>query len=413
MIVIPRRRPSGRDRAFTLVELLVVIFVMSLLIAILLPALNRARKSALSAKMRSDMESTSVPAAQEVAGGAVAAPTTQPRYPAARIRSLQADISLVPRLSVGTAEPQSIYEAKFTAAVQASRPDGAPAGDCELELPLPPQVISLADLSVTAAGEPSEAVSLRDGKLVWRGPLTTDPTPLAITYTAVGRGLYQLDTPPGGIVDTFQIQLAAHESDVRMLQLSLQPTKLSRSHNVTNYTWDYKRLLLGRPIQLDVLGIAPIDRLGEVSWLGPISLVVFGLVLGLVAYAYRITQFDRWTLLLVLGTFAGSYPLMYFAQEFIPLKAALVGSSTVVLAIIAVRSITAMGARLALLGVVLPAAIILAITLAAALRPNLQGLLLTIEALAFFVFAMALMPRLNLRGHLSPLPPTGPTVATA
>jgi hypothetical protein len=249
--------------------------------------------------------------------------------------------------------------------------------------------------------------------LIWRGLLPADPTPLDFTYTAVGRGLYILDTPPGGIVDSFKISLTAHESDVRMLQLSLQPTGLSQAKDATTYTWDYKRLLLGRPIQLDILGIAPIDRLGELSWLAPISLIAYGLVIGLVAYAYRITHFDRWTLLLVLGTFAGAYPLMYFGQEFTPLRAAILGSCGLVLTIIAVRSITAMGLRLAVLGIVLPAALILTVTLVAALHPGLQGLLLTGEAIAFLVFAMALMPRLNLRAAISPLPPTAPPLVTA
>jgi hypothetical protein len=153
---------------------------------------------------------------------------------------------------------------------------------------------------------------------------------------------------------------------------------------------------------LDVLGIAPIDRLGEVSWLGPLSLVVFGLVLGLFAYAYRITQFDRWTLLLVLGTYAGAYPLMYFAQEFISLRWAIAASCGVVLVIIAVRSMIAMGVRLALAGVVLPAILIFAVTLAAALRTNLQGILLTAETIAFFVFAMAVMPKLGSRPNREP-----------
>ena len=68
-------------------------------------------------------------------------------------------------------------------------------------------------------------------------------------------------------------------------------------------------------------------------------------------------------LLLTVGTFAGAYPLMYFAQEYIPLGAAVLASAGLALAIIGVRAVTLMGVRLALVGVVLPAAAILAVTL--------------------------------------------------
>jgi hypothetical protein len=317
-----------------------------------------------------------------------------PPRPRARVQVFNADVVLTPKLSVGTATPESIYEAKFKGMIQAARPEQG-TGDCELELPLPPQTISLADLAITAGGAPSEMVALRDGKMIWRGPLAAEPTNLEVTYTAVGKGLYELAVPPGGILNQFRITLTANGSDVRLLELSLQPTDLARRAGSTIYTWDYKRLLFGQPVRLDVLGIAPIDRLGELTWLAPVSVVVFGLLVGLIVHAAQVERFDRWMLLLTVGTFAGAYPLMYFAQEYIPLEAAVLASAGLALVIIGVRAVTLMSVRLALLGVVLPAAAILALTLVAAIAPRLQGILLTAEALAFFIVAMMLIPRLR------------------
>jgi hypothetical protein len=248
---------------------------------------------------------------------------------------------------------------------------------------------------MTAGGQSSEQVSLRSGKLVWRGVLPAEPTLLAISYTAVGKGLYELSIPPGGILDTFQVSVTADGSDVHLMELSLQPTKLARTAGSTTYNWDYKRLLFGQPIRLDVLGIAPIDRLGELTWLGPLSVVIFGLLIGLVARAFAVTRFDRFMLALTVGTFAGAYPLMYFAQEYISLGAAVLGSAGIVLAIIALRALTLMAAPLALIGIVFPAAAILAVTLVAAVWPSLQGILLTAEALILFIVAMTLIPRLR------------------
>jgi hypothetical protein len=236
-----------------------------------------------------------------------------------------------------------------------------------------------------------------------------------ITYTAVGKGVYELSVPPGGILDHFEITLAAKGSDVRLLELSLQPTSLSSAADATTYTWDYKRLLFGQPVRLDVLGIAPIDRLGELTWLAPVSVLVFGLLVGLVVHAAGVNRFDRWMLLLTVGTFGGAYPLMYFAQEYIPLATAVVVSAGVALAIIGVRAVTLMGPKLALAGIVLPAAAILTVTLIAAVAPRLQGILLTAEALGFFIAAMMLFPHLR-RASLMPGPvggaPAVPTTGT-
>ena len=191
-----------------------------------------------------------------------------------------------------------------------------------------------------------------------------------------------------------------------MLELSMQPTRSSHQNGSTTYTWDYKRLMFGRPIAVDVLGIAPVDRLGELTWLGPMSIVMFGLILGLVTHAYQVANFDRWLLLLVLGTFAGAYPLMYFAQEYIALKWAMTVSAGLVLVIIAIRVATIMPARIAIGGIVMPAAAVMALALLAAVRSNLQGILLTVMGLGLFIVAMVLAPRLqSLRRAISPAAP--------
>jgi hypothetical protein len=114
-------------------------------------------------------------------------------------------------------------------------------------------------------------------------------------------------------------------------------------------------------------------------------------------------------LLLILGTFTGAYPLMYFAQEFIPLNTAILAASSVVLLVIALRSITIMGLRLGLCGAVLPATAILAVTLLAAIHTRLQGILITGTGIALFITAMLLVPRMKFDRPLRrPLPGTLP-----
>lgn len=375
----------SRSRAFTLVELLVVVAIIATLMSLLLPAVQSAR----SAARRSMLEGKEH---GEPAAEAQARPATGPALPPARVHAFQADIALTPKLSVGSATPESIYEAEFVGRLNAASGGDRPAA-CEIVLPMPPRIISLADLQIDVDGAPSDRVVLRGSRLVWQGELPNEPVDMQVTYSTVGKGLYELAITPGGVLDNYDVSLVANGSDVRLLELSTQPTGLERSGDSVTYRWNYEKLLFGRPVRLDVLGIAPIDRLGELTWLGPLSVAVFGVLTGLIVQAMGVTKFDIWMLLLTVGAFAGAYPLMYFLQEYIELWPAIGVSVGVALAIIGLRAITLMGLTRGVGGVAAPAATIMAITLAAAIWPQLQGVLLTAGALALFITAMMIAPR--------------------
>ena len=385
---------SRNTGGFTLVELLVVIIVVVLLIGMLLPAVQQVREASRRSSAMNFVRQQELSRQNEEAAGVSSID--------AMVDFFQADIKLTPKLSIGTTIPESIYEAKVSGVIRAKRPTTTKQ-DAELaktntriELPLPPNVISLADLKIDVDGKQVDPALVKPGKIVWQGELGDELSELHVTYSAVGKGVFELPVPPGNIVGDFKIDLSLDGSDLRLLDLSLQPTSVKHSTGNVRYVWDYKNLMYGQPVRLDVLGIARVDRLGELTWLGPLSVILFGALVGLILKSANADNFDKWMLLLTLGVFAGAYPLMYFAQEYMELKLAIGMSCGIAVIVIAVRAATALRPFVATAGVVFPALVIFALTMVAALYPKLQGIVLTVELLIMFVVTMSIFSILQL-----------------
>lgn len=380
--------------------LLVLVLVGGL--ALLMSLLRGARRSQFLESLEKDLGPAGRQAMRSEWRAAPAAPAAGEERPAparAVIKTFDAEIELTPRLSVGTASPESIYEASMQIHLEARSPDGDPR-PCRILLPVPPRLISLSDLTVAVNDDPSENVLLEGNYLVWEGQLDDEePADVQVTYTAVGKGIFRLEKPPGKIIERFHARLTAHSSDIRMLALSLQPSSTDSQPNATVYTWEYDRLLVAKPIELDVLGIAAVDRLGDLGWLGPVSVLIFGLLISLVALSSKPEALTVWVLILIVGCFAAAYPFMYFLQEFLPLRLAMGATAAGVILVILLRCWSLFGFRLGLFGgLILPAAV-MALTLAAAVytKPAMQGMLLTGLGLLTLVVAMSLLPRVQRR----------------
>lgn len=394
---------SSKSIAGKLLAAGLIVLLLVGVLAMLMLSLQSARRGAMAIKMGPlDKKGYVVTNLAEL-GRRLPAGKPVPAVARAVVRKFDAEINLTPRVSVGTATPESIYEANFKATIEAVSP-AAGKEKCQIALPLPPQIISLAEVDLSVNGDPTEDFALSGNALVWQGVLDheTEST-IMVTYSAVGKGVYTLEKPAGRIIREFRTKLIANESDIRMLELSLQPTELENQPGKTVYAWEYKNLVVARPIALDVLGIAAIDRLGELTWLGPLSVLIFGVLVALVTLARDPEQLSGWMLVLIVGCFAGAYPLMYFMQDFISLPVAIVIGAGAVIAVIAWRSISLFGRVVGLFGGILLPGAVMALTIAATIytRPAMQGVLLTAEGLLTLVVAMILLPRAqaNLKAH--------------
>ena len=105
---------------------------------------------------------------------------------------------------------------------------------------------------------------------------------------------------------------------------------------------------------------------------------------------------------------------MYFAQELMSLGGAIALACASMVAILSIRAVALLGVKIGILGVTLMATFVLTLTMLAAVHPQMQGILLTVQAIGAMVAMTILLPRTRLalaaEGFAVVDEPAGPSV---
>ena len=268
--------------------------------------------------------------------------------------------------------------------------------ECQIDLPLPPKIISLAEVDFRVNGQPSEGFHLEANHLIWEGPLNVGKTRQDRRQLFRHRqgGLHARKTVrenhrsvphgPGR-----QPQQHPH---VGTLAAAEQARALQRQHHLHlglqspgrgppdrhRHAWHRG---LGPPRRADLAGTVERARLRN-----PLRIARLG---------HDPEKLNVWLVILVAGCFAGAYPMMYFLQDFTDLTAAVALANVVVLTVIGWRVISLFGFWRGLFGGIVLPAVLMGLTLAATIqaKPAMQGVLLTVMGIFGLVTAMILLPR--------------------
>lgn len=235
-------------RAFTLIELMIVVAVFAVISAILVPMMIRTRQQALK-------QAAAREAARQADLPVVAAPPKVARGPLAELRSLQLDIKLASRVQRSGVDVATPYQAKVAGTLSWASP--LKAGDPRLVqviIPFPSEeaVVSEVHCQLKLGGRvlPEEQLHSEKDGLTWTGSIPPDQELEAtFEYSSSGQDVLLLPLSGNGRMRQFQVHLDRKESQLAEVPSSaLQPTSLSADEIV----WDYKNLVSDRSLEVEL-----------------------------------------------------------------------------------------------------------------------------------------------------------------
>ncbi len=258
-----------KQRAFTLIELMIVVAIFAVISAILIPNFIRARQHA-EQRLDEVRKEAPVPAGGEL-----------PALERGRV-----DLQLTCRSRQIGLESLSGYEVThqglFTLA-PVSR-----SGKTRLEFPFPRDASSIREASLEFLGggrryEPDDVVYTAS-RVVWVGQLPPDLEQVQLSYVATGQDVFVYDLPEASRLDTLDVAITGDLHSANVASWSLQPS----DRKSDCLCWHFSNLVSRLPIALELVPEpSPLARVGTLFRLTGLAVLLFGLGLWYLAELYR------------------------------------------------------------------------------------------------------------------------------
>lgn len=286
-------------RAFTLIELMVVVAVIALIAALLIPNILRVRENA---RKRAPTQANQ---------GHASAPEASPpeSKPVPEISALHARLELVSWSTRSGMDVTNRYRLHYQANLEVR---GNRQGEqVLLRIPFPRDTEEASNVRVQSSSGTVEWSVDRWGLLIPLELQGGEGIRLDVAFQALGRDQMVLELPPTQKLGQFQLQLQANpESGVRLSESSLQATRSSPAQ----WEWAFDNLVSQAPLILELPGSHSLTaKVLSLCRLAGLAVFLFGLGFWYLGELYRpgcLSKF-RWGHFLMLAlTYSSFFPAL-------------------------------------------------------------------------------------------------------
>lgn len=263
----------GRASAFTLIELLIVVAMISILMAIVTPFLLRARRESQPGNRPETSIAQAPPTARMVV------PEGQPPAQTPCVESTDVRVILRVAHVIEAYAVLTLYTAEFTGKFVIRNLDPK-ANQVYLRFPFPAGMTEATNVSLQMPGpngrlEESPATAYSTQGIEWKGQVAPGQSLTAVVaYSVQGREAFVYDIGAAERSGSVQVEIDLDDArDAVVPAESLQPT----TREDGRLAWSAAKLVTSRPIQVKLPGTeSPLGRIILLCQLAGLAVLLFG-----------------------------------------------------------------------------------------------------------------------------------------